>query len=175
MNKKTQQTWISAVIYIALGMVVLSIVLAAGMPVVNKLKDKTTVAQTKNIMHAIDKTIREIYNEGPGAQRTRTIEVGKGDFKIDENSEFISWVLDSKYVESSPGLTIKEGNLNINTEEPIVVGDYVLTLTLNYGDFLDLSLTDVSGIFRGRTTLTFRNAGPSAEEVGKIKIIITEI
>ena len=175
MNKKSQQTWISAVLYIALGMVVLSIILATGMPVVNKLKDKQTAAQTKNIMHEIDKTIREIYNEGPGSQRVRTIEVGKGDFTILKN--MINWVLDTKYIESTPGLEVKEGNLNITTASTAIVGNYNLILSLYYPEFtLDISKLQTK-VFKGRTQLIFRNAGvPSSCTTDcKLQIQISEV
>ena len=172
MNKKSQQTWISAVLYIALGMVVLSIILAAGMPVVNKLKDKQIAAQTKNIMHEVDRIINEIYDEGPGSQRTRTIEVGKGEFTISTTS--IQWTLDTKYPgETELGIPVKEGNLNVLTKETSIVGNYNLILSLYYPDF-DLVVKTQSKVFKGRTPLIFRNAGDIVTPNNKIDIEISE-
>ena len=44
---KNGQTWISAVLYIALGTILLTIILAAGLPVINNLRDKNVVIQTQ--------------------------------------------------------------------------------------------------------------------------------
>ena len=39
MNKKGD-IWVSAILYFGLGIIVIAILLAAGLPVINKLKDK---------------------------------------------------------------------------------------------------------------------------------------
>jgi len=57
---KKGQIWISAVLYIALGVVAISIVLSAGVPLINKIKDKNTIVQTKDILFAVDNIIRKV-------------------------------------------------------------------------------------------------------------------
>ena len=47
---KKGDIWISAALYFGLGIVVLSLILAAGLPVINKLRDKNIIIQTKEIM-----------------------------------------------------------------------------------------------------------------------------
>ena len=72
MNKKGD-VWISAILYFGIGIVVITIILAAGLPVINRLRDKNVIIQTKQVMHTIDDNIREVIREGPGSQRVVTI------------------------------------------------------------------------------------------------------
>ena len=70
---KKGQTWISAVLYIALGTVVLTIIIAAGLPVLNKLRDRNAVLQTKEVLFELNNVIRTVVSEGPGSQRSLLI------------------------------------------------------------------------------------------------------
>src|SRR3989344_4483624 len=116
MNKKAD-IWISAVIYIGLAITILTIVLAAGMPVINKLRDKNVEIQTRDVMSSLDDTIRTVVKEGPGSRRTPVIKINRGEFKIDEAQNEIVWTLsNSKFMFSQPDVPIDEGNLKINTE-----------------------------------------------------------
>src|SRR3989344_2132365 len=103
------EIWVSAVLYVAIGTVVLTIILAAGLPVINKLRDKNTIVQTKNAMHELDDTIRTVVNEGPGSQRLRTLDFRSGELAIDQNIDKISWKMETRFLESEPGISIKEG------------------------------------------------------------------
>ncbi len=75
MINKKGDVWVSAVLYIALGMVIITIVLAAGLPLVTKMKDKNTVAQTKRVMLSIDDNLKEVATEGPGSRRVIPLEI----------------------------------------------------------------------------------------------------
>ena len=80
--------WISAVLYIALGTVAITIVLSAGVPVINKIKDKNTIIQTRDIMLSLDNIIREVRDEGTGSRRVIspfTIKGGSMFIKDNEN------------------------------------------------------------------------------------------
>ena len=57
---KNGDVWISAVIYIGLGIVLLSIILAAGLPVIDRMRDTYTAKQTKEIMLTVDQNINII-------------------------------------------------------------------------------------------------------------------
>mgnify|MGYP001558011191 FL=1 len=58
MGKKGASIWISAVLYFGIGIIILTILLTAGLPVINKLRDKNIVIQTKQVMHTLDENIR---------------------------------------------------------------------------------------------------------------------
>lgn len=93
---KKGDIWISAALYTALGLILITIILSVGMPFVNKIKDRNTVLQTKNILIEMDKTIREVELEGVGSRRPFFVEIQEGDFQIksDENGgEKIVWAV----------------------------------------------------------------------------------
>ena len=143
MNKKGD-IWISAVLYMALGVIILTIVLATSLPVINKLKDKNTVVQTKNLMSDLDQNIRALYTEGPGSQRPIEISINRGTFVIDDanDKETITWTLeDSRYIEVEPEATIEEGHLKISTEITPQEGRYKVVIQLDYLNFIDLQNT----------------------------------
>ena len=63
------QIWISAVLYSALGIIIITIILSAGLPLINKIRDRNLVTQTKDIMRTLDDNIKKVANEGPGSKR----------------------------------------------------------------------------------------------------------
>lgn len=159
---KNAQTWISAALYIALGIIILTIVLAAGMPVINELKDKNTFLQTKDVMFGLNKAIRTVISEGPGSQRVATITIGRGDFKIDEANDIISWQMETKATISAPNKDIPEGNLIIRTDETVVLGKYVVSLKIPYNVIADIELLDNTDTFTGRNSFVIKNQGLSS-------------
>ena len=116
-SNKKGDIWISAVLYFGLGIVVLSLILAAGMPVINKLRDKNIVIQAKEVLFKLDNNIREVARGGPGTQRLITIDIKKGNFKIDENSNQIMWEYEGKAMLSELGSVIEEGTLRTETKK----------------------------------------------------------
>ncbi len=168
---KKGQTWISAVLYIALGTIVMTIILTAGMPVINKLKDKNIVVQTKEVMYGIDGAIRTVLSEGPGSQRTIHVDVGRGDFIIDGVNEHINWSMRTKALLTAPGIVIQEGNLNILTKETTVEGQYIIMLSIDYSDNSDIKIEeeDTTKMIKGRYSLVINNRGLTG---GAIKPIV---
>ncbi|HLD10738.1 MAG TPA: hypothetical protein VJB89_01540 [Candidatus Nanoarchaeia archaeon] len=96
MNKKGDSTWISAVLYFGIGIIIISILLAAGTPVVNRIRDKNTILQTKETMSNLDDNIREAIRGGPGAQRVVNLDLSGGEFNIDPFNDLVYWKYDSK-------------------------------------------------------------------------------
>ena len=76
--KRKGQIWVSAALYIALGIIVISVVLSAGLPLINKIQAKNTLLQSKNVMFELDSTIRDVMLEGAGSKRPIYIEIEKG-------------------------------------------------------------------------------------------------
>ena len=67
--KQKGDIWISAVLYMALGIIILVIVLSVAIPVVNKIRDKNIALNTKELMFDLDRNIRIVYSEGTGSRR----------------------------------------------------------------------------------------------------------
>tara|TARA_Y100000310_G_scaffold321893_1_gene380174 strand:- start:415 stop:963 length:549 start_codon:yes stop_codon:yes gene_type:complete len=161
MNKKGD-IWISAVLYMALGVILLAIILGTSLPVISKLKDKNSIIQTKNLMSDIDQNIRAVYTEGTGSQRPIEVEINRGKFEIDitdDTGEKMIWTIeDSRFIEVEPdGPGIKEGNILIETQNTAKEGRYIVTLTLDYSTLFDLQgdLTQIEG----KQSFLIRNAG----------------
>jgi len=172
--KPRGQIWISAVLYIALGVVAISIVLSAGVPIINKIKDKNTIVQTKEILFTLDNIIREIRDEGPGSRRViQPFIIKDGSLLIDSTNNNILWELKTAtiFVElcgrtktecEDNELIIKEGPLQIYETTTIVEDENIVHLELNYKDVGFLEVTSEIGRdspLLGRYTITIENAG----------------
>lgn len=192
MKSKKADVWVSAVLYFGLGIIVISLLLAAGLPAINKLRDKNVIIQTKEVFQVLDKNIRDVVRGGPGSQRVVSVDIKKGDFKIDHNNkEIISWDYISKIAISEPGepgnteAPVSEGNLKIKTWRE---GDgFKVRIWVQYYDensaeksVVDLDAPDVQTI-SGISDLSIRNDGQGApvtiggNTVNRIKVTLAEI
>lgn len=167
LRRKRGQLWISAVIYIALGVVVLTIVLSAGIPLITKMKDRNVYAQTKKTVTLLDENIRAVTS-APAAQRFLTLEMGQGNFSIDDVNNAIRWQMTTKAELQALGTEFKEGNLNTKLSSTIVKGEYSLLVELNYTGVADLTISPDSAVgpYSGKFTLAMKNNGISAAPVG---------
>lgn len=177
MNKKAD-VWISAALYFGLGIVILSIILVAGMPVINKLKDKNVIIQTKEAMFTLNNNILEVVRGGPGAQRAIDVNIKKGNFLIKPFENQIIWSYDTKAILSEPGKQIKEGDLTIETMPSTTSNEFLVTLTLNYANKLNITtdpLSDAPLQIMGPARLVIYNEGvPEVPEGAPLQIKITE-
>ena len=157
---KRGDTWISSVLYILLGLIVLSILLASFLPLIDKMKDKNTFIQTKVLMSSLDDTIKETL-EGVGSQREFFLDIQKGEFQIDSDKEEIRWKLFTKSKLLEPRQdeknVFKEGDLTVFAD----TGEgYALNVVLDYGEMginLDTSLKILS--LKGQAKLIIKNEG----------------
>ena len=130
MSKKAD-VWVSAVIYVGIAVTIITIVLAAGMPVINRMRDRNTIIETKDILYQLNDDIKQTIRDGPGAQRTPVIKISKGEFKIDLTE--ITWIIpNSKFKYSEIGELIQDGDLTILTSASQVSDEYSINLTLDY-------------------------------------------
>lgn len=169
--RKKGDVWVSAILYTALGVVLLTIILAAGLPAIQKMKDTYTARQTKDLMLTLDKNIKTVYHEGPGSQRTITLDIGRGDFVIDSFLETITFSFQSSALISEIDAPVEEGDLEILTTNSGVKGKYNVELKLDYLDSgLELNYTGPE-IVSGKTSLLIFNKGG----VGNITIGLTQL
>ena len=185
MNKKGI-IWISAVIYIALGLVAVTIILSSSLPLINNLKDKATYMQSKVVLYEIDKNIKEVINEGPGSKRfidTVIIKGGKLEFVSSANLlNEIKWfdTTQATIVEPSEKgvcpntscIIIKEGDLNIYQEKTIIKDEYNLVAYLTYDKIrllFDQASTQGPTDITGKFSLTIENQGI---DNGQVKLYI---
>ena len=173
MNKRGASVWISAILYFGIGIVILTILLSAGLPVINKLRDKNVVIQSKEVMHTLDENIREVIKEGPGSQRVLTINLKKGSLRIDNDANSIIWSYDgANILISEPGLEVPEGKVIVLTTLGSQKKTYDINIRLNYADINADILTEGGGDLIGLTDLVIRNNGLGDD--GRIQVEISE-
>jgi len=155
------QIWISAVLYIAIGIIIISLLLTAAVPMINKMKDRNTVANTKDVLFDIDDTIKTVAKEGPGSQRELTpLSIKAGELLIDKDNERIAWRLNTNAIVSEPDTLIQEGVLTLLTQSTPIVDHYIINLNLSYASLIDLTLVSAyHNPFSGTYSLSVRHTG----------------
>ncbi len=189
MKNKKGDIWVSAVLYFGLGIIVISILLAAGLPVINKLRDKNILIQTKEAFNVLDENMLTVINGGPDSQRPITLEIKRGEINIDDVNDKIIWVFkDSKVFASDPTVTMPinlEGtrNIRVKTTPSTTKGRYNIEYILDYSAIADIiSLTTEVKTLRGTTKRLIRNEGlqppannPAGQLQDKPTILIKQI
>ena len=159
--QKKGDIWISAVLYFGLGIVIITILLAAGLPVINKLRDRNVIIQTKQVMYEVDQNIREVIKEGPGSQRVITVNIKKGIFRVDIKNSIVFWEYNnSKVLLSDPGIPVFEGKLTILSQYANIKNNYNIQLYTNYTGLANITRpTTKPSTLVGITDLVIRNDG----------------
>lgn len=164
---KKAQIWISAVLYIALSVGVLALVLTAGLPLINKMKDRNTIINTKQLLVDIDDSINTVSGEGPGSRRVLDpVVIDQGELKIDSDTDIIKWSFktDAQIIDISEKggcndflattcISEREGNAVLFQEKTIVKDEFMTYLLLNYKNIKNIELdpkipSDLKGRFR---------------------------
>jgi len=127
--EKRGQVWVETVIYTLIGLTIIGLVLAAALPKINAKKDEIMIDQAIQALGNIDDKIYEVQR-ALGNRRTIDLNVGKGKLIIDMGGDKISWVMDSSFKYSEPGVPIPIGSLNVTTRE---ADPWEVSLELNYG------------------------------------------
>jgi len=175
--KKKGQVWISAVLYIALGMIVITMILSVGVPLVNKMRDRNTLAQTKNVLFSIDNNIKAVVNEAKGSTRFLSpVDINEGQLIINEEENKIEWsmITGNKMIENDT--VFSEGDLRILLEETGMVDEYNMQIYSDYSEKnIELSLEgDYQNPFQGRFSFSIKNNGYECKECPlEISILVT--
>lgn len=177
---KKGDIWISAILYLALGLIIISILLAIAMPVVGKYIDQNIFRSSKGVMQTLDENIVDVSNDGPGSARfISPFSVEKGKIIIDEVTNTIVWNFETSAELVSPGIEFKEGNLVILLSESSTGDDYVMTITRKFSDdeskVADLIITEnsLASPFQGVFSLKIENTGFSTEVIPKIELTVS--
>ncbi len=164
---KKGEIWISAVIYIGLGVIAITLLVGAGVPLLNKMRDRNAFLQTKEVMQIIDNSIRDVASEGPGSQRYLSpLEINKGYIEIPKSSNTIIWTMETKAVLQEPGVSITDGNLELLLKEDSLIKDlYIAEIGLRgyTGDNIIIYVNgnpdgEVLGL-NGKFAMTIKNNG----------------
>lgn len=158
---KHAQLWISTVLYVALGIVTITIVLSAGIPLVNKIRDRNVIAQTKNLMVSVDENIKIVSNEGPGSKRfISPINIDRGNLVFDDINNKLLWSMKTGSKIMEPGAIFKEGVLTLTLNETNIEDEYLVNIETSNGNVADLNLvSDYQNPFSGSYSLTIEHTG----------------
>lgn len=155
------QIWISAVLYSALGIIIITIILSAGLPLINKIRDRNLVTQTKEIMRTLDDNIKKVANEGPGSKRFLSpLIIDGGELVIDETNERLLWSLQTKNKLAEPDIVFDEGSLRLFLNKTTVEDEFVVNLELIYKEIYDIKLSsEFENPFIGEYSVSIENEG----------------
>lgn len=119
---KRGEIWVSAVIYVMVGVVVLTIVIQAGVPLINKLQERSNVNRARSAFTALDQQIQEIAKEGQGSQRVVPLEVSEGTVKVEDNR--LRWKIETTSKIIEPKTRVELGNLVIASDVDVSAAEH---------------------------------------------------
>ena len=124
---KKAQIWISLVIYVLIATTVLILVLQAGLPLLNNMKEKALFSRTRDVMVGLDEQIREVASEGIGSQRVIPINVREGQVSVKDNQ--LTWDITTQNKILESGTRQEYGNIVVTANTDVsakTVGDYFI-------------------------------------------------
>ncbi|PIN69121.1 hypothetical protein COV93_06755 [Candidatus Woesearchaeota archaeon CG11_big_fil_rev_8_21_14_0_20_43_8] len=124
------QIWLSAISYILITVVIIVLLLNTGIPLLEKVKDKSIFTKTKDMFLNIDSQIKDVQSEGAGAQRVIPIEIKKGDMTIQDNQ--IKWKMESKAKILEPRTKVFVGDLIIGDDSFITFEDGIQSFSEDF-------------------------------------------
>ncbi len=113
--------WVSAVIYVLVGIIVLTVVIEAGIPFIKGLQERSHVTQARNTFSALDQQIQDVAKEGQGSQRIIPLEVSEGTVKVEDNK--LRWKIETSSKVLEPRTRIELGNLVIASDVDVSAAD----------------------------------------------------
>ncbi len=127
-DSRRGQIWVETVIYTLIGLAIIGLVLAGALPKINAKKDEMIIGRSIEAISNIDSKIYEVQR-GAGNRRTVNLDIKNGAFVINPYDNTISWILESSFAYSEPGVTVPFGNMNITTTKD---GNYEVELKIGY-------------------------------------------
>ncbi|MBI2142813.1 hypothetical protein HYU20_00535 [Candidatus Woesearchaeota archaeon] len=121
-QSKKGAIWVSAVIYVLVGVVVLTIVIEAGIPLINKLQERSDVNRARNTFTSIDQQIQEVAKEGQGSQRVVPLEVSEGTVRVEDNK--LRWKIETTSKIIEPKTRVELGNLVIASDVDVSAAEH---------------------------------------------------
>ncbi len=109
-------------LYVLLVITLILLVLEAGLPLLNRARDKSTFTRVKDTMASLDQHVSEISSEGQGSQRVIPLDVPDGEVEVADNK--LRWKLetDSKLLE--PQSRIDQGNIVVSADVDVTAREY---------------------------------------------------
>ncbi|MBI2141110.1 hypothetical protein HYU16_01665 [Candidatus Woesearchaeota archaeon] len=113
--------WVSAVIYVLIGVIVLTVVIEAGIPFIKGLQERSHVSRARNTFSALDQQIQDVAKEGQGSQRIIPLEVSEGTVKVEDNK--LRWKIETTSKVLEPRTRVELGNLVVASDVDVSAAD----------------------------------------------------
>ncbi|MEK6952662.1 MAG: hypothetical protein AABX29_06640 [Nanoarchaeota archaeon] len=180
---KKGDIWIATVIYIAIGVITLTLIVTAGVPLINDMRDRNTFVQSKDVMHSIDEAINTVVSDGPGSRRSlNPVIIKKGELTIltKERGNNIFWQMQTKAniqeISSTNDITdnnvvvVKEKNLDIiEYNDPLLVDYYIVKINSDYSNrHINLDGEGETSKLTGKFGLIISNEGLGQSDAGGV-------
>ncbi|MBI2499025.1 hypothetical protein HYV88_02175 [Candidatus Woesearchaeota archaeon] len=179
---KKGDIWIATVIYIAIGVITLTLIVTAGVPLINDMRDRNTFVQSKEVMHSIDEAINTVVSDGPGSRRAlNPVIIKKGELTIltgDKNQIYWQMQTKAKIQEISPtnlptdgkAIIIREKNLDIiEHSDKLLVDYFIIKISSDYSDrHIRLISEGESSKLTGKFGLIISNEGIGESDTGGV-------
>lgn len=115
--RKRGQLWVETVIYLLIGLSLISLTLAFVLPKVNSQRERLIIEQTIVALNDLHGTMQEVARQGEGNRRVIDFSLRVGEFVIDGENDKISFILEDLHKPySQPGISIPAGNVIVKTE-----------------------------------------------------------
>ncbi len=112
-REKKGDIWISTILYVLIAVAVVVMVLQAGIPLFNKLKEKAVFTKGEDTMQLLNQHVEDVASEGPGSQRVVPVQFDEGIFYA--NPSRVMWELKTTSKLLEPRTKIEQGNLIISS------------------------------------------------------------
>jgi len=156
MRIKKSQIWISAILYMLIAAVALTLVIQAGLPLLENMREKSTYSRTEDMLLSLDKVITDVGKEGEGSQRVVPIDMRAGELSI-RNGQLI-WEYETETRIFEPKTRVNLGNLMITTNADITSTEHAdhYFMTNNY---INVNITKIGtpGSWAAINTSTLMN------------------
>ena len=125
---KKCQIWVSAVLYLLIGSIVIILILQAGLPIIKKSKDMSVFTKTQDTFMSLDNVIVDLIDSGAGSQRVVPFEIHEG--KVNLANDRLTWEMESDTKIIEPGTDIVIGNMKITSDIDVDAWDLADTFVL---------------------------------------------
>lgn len=166
MKMKKGQVWVSAVLYMLIASIIIILILEAGLPIIQKNKERSVFEKSKEQFIGLDSVISDVIEEGSGSQRVVPIEIPDGKLSLEDNA--LKWELETETQLLEPRSEIQVGNVKIVSDIDVDAYDlpdyYYLensniavnfTKTGNITDFRPIDTSKIIESFYVKDTDTF--------------------
>ncbi len=119
---KKAQIWVSTVIWLLIGTLILALVLSFGLPIFNRTKETVTYQQVVDQFQNLKSTLDSIAKEGVGSQKVVDLSIPKG--SVDFSSNGIIWNAVMNYPLFQPQSRMDVNGVIVATDADVSAEEY---------------------------------------------------